>query len=99
MVNIIRIKNKIKNFKKKIYIDGDKSLSIRWALMASQAIGTSKAFNLLRSEDVLNTLNCLIIKKAILKFIKIKISIKKPNDLLINKKKIRRDTSRNYNKR
>jgi len=59
MVNIIRIKNKIKNFKKKIYIDGDKSLSIRWALMASQAIGTSKAFNLLRSEDVLNTLNCL----------------------------------------
>ena len=59
MVNIIRIKNKIKNFKKKIYIDGDKSLSIRWALMASQAIGTSKAFNLLRSVDVLNTLNCL----------------------------------------
>ena len=49
MVNIIRIKNKIKNFKKKIYIDGDKSLSIRWALMASQAIGTSKAFNLLSS--------------------------------------------------
>ncbi len=35
----------------------------------------------------INTLNCLIIKKAILKFIKIKISIKKPNDLLINKKK------------
>ena len=39
-------------------MDGDKSISIRWALMASQAIGTSKAFNLLRSEDVLSTLDC-----------------------------------------
>ena len=55
MANIIRIKNKIKSFKKNVYVDGDKSLSIRWALMASQAIGTSKAYNLLRSEDVLNT--------------------------------------------
>ncbi len=36
-----------------------KSLSIRWALMASQAIGKSKAYNLLNSEDVLSTINCL----------------------------------------
>ena len=34
-------------------------MSIRWALLASQAIGKSKAYNLLRSEDVLNTLKGL----------------------------------------
>ena len=33
-------------------------------------------------------LNCKIIKKTLFKFIKKKISIKPPNDLLINKKKI-----------
>ena len=55
----ITIKNKIKNFKKKISVEGDKSLSIRFALLASQALGKSKAYNLLRSEDVLNTLKCL----------------------------------------
>ena len=40
-------------------MDGDKSLSIRWALIASQAFGISKARNLLKSEDVNNTLKCL----------------------------------------
>ena len=34
-------------------------MSIRWALVASQAIGKSKAYNLLHSEDVLSTLECL----------------------------------------
>ncbi len=57
--NFILIDKKIKSFNKKIKVDGDKSLSIRWALLASQAIGTSKAKNLLRSEDVNNTLICL----------------------------------------
>ena len=57
--NFIRIDKKIKSFKKKLNVDGDKSLSIRWALIASQAIGTSKAKNLLQSEDVNNTLRCL----------------------------------------
>ncbi len=57
--NFIRIDKKIKSFNKKISVDGDKSLSIRWALIASQAIGTSKAKNLLKSEDVNNTLICL----------------------------------------
>ena len=42
-----------------IKVDGDKSLSIRWALLASQAIGSSKAVNLLNSEDTINTLKCL----------------------------------------
>ena len=53
------INNKIHPFKKEILIDGDKSLSIRWALLASQAKGKSTAYNLLKSEDVLSTLNCL----------------------------------------
>ena len=59
MTKPVLINEKIKNFKKKITINGDKSLSIRWALMASQAIGKSKAYNLLHSEDVLSTLKCL----------------------------------------
>ena len=53
------IKNKIKKFKKIIQVDGDKSISIRWLLLASQAIGISRAKNLLKSEDVLNTIKCL----------------------------------------
>ena len=50
---------KIKKFNKKIVVDGDKSLSIRWALLASIAIGKSRAYNLLKSEDVLSTLKSL----------------------------------------
>ena len=59
MRNSVNINKKIKPFNKSIEIEGDKSLSIRWALLASQALGKSKAFNLLRSEDVINTLKCL----------------------------------------
>ena len=57
--NYLVIKNRINNFKKKINVDGDKSLSIRWVLLASQAIGVSKASNLLKSDDVLSAINCL----------------------------------------
>ena len=57
--NKIIIRNKIQPFKKSILIEGDKSLSIRWALLASQASGKSKSYNLLKSEDVINTLKCL----------------------------------------
>ncbi len=59
MKNFLKINRKIKPFKKTLEIEGDKSLSIRWALIASQADGKSKSKNLLRSEDVINTLNCL----------------------------------------
>ena len=59
MKNILLINNKINKFDKKISISGDKSLSIRWALMSAQALGKSRAYNLLNSEDVLNTLSCL----------------------------------------
>jgi len=59
MSNALLIKNKIKKFNKKIKVTGDKSLSIRWVLLASQAIGKSKAYNLLMSEDVLAAIDCI----------------------------------------
>ena len=54
-----KIDKTIKPFYRTLNIEGDKSLSIRWALLASQAIGKSYAKNLLKSDDVLHTLNCL----------------------------------------
>ena len=59
MKNVVKINNTIKDYNKTIQIEGDKSLSIRWALLSSQAKGKSKSRNLLKSEDVLNTLKCL----------------------------------------
>ena len=53
MHNTLVIKNKIKKFKKKIIVSGDKSISIRWVLFSSLANGISKAKNLLMSEDVI----------------------------------------------
>jgi 3-phosphoshikimate 1-carboxyvinyltransferase len=55
----IKIFNKIKPFNKIIKIEGDKSISIRWALLASQAKGKSTSTNLLKSEDIVSTLECL----------------------------------------
>ena len=55
------INEKIKKFNKKIYIPGDKSLSIRWVLLASQGIGKSYAYNLLRSADVFSALNAILL--------------------------------------
>ena len=68
-MHLIKIKTKIKKFNKVLSIDGDKSISIRWALIASQSEYKSKSENLLLSEDVINTLKCL--KKL---GVKIKIS-------------------------
>ena len=59
MKNFVFISDLIKPFNKTISIEGDKSLSIRWALLASQGNGVSRSYNLLRSEDVINTLKCL----------------------------------------
>jgi len=59
MSKILFIKNRIKDFNKKIKVSGDKSLSIRWVLLASQAIGKSKGYNLLMSEDVLAALDSI----------------------------------------
>ena len=58
-MSFVKINNKIRMFNKHLSIDGDKSLSIRWALLSSQSLSKSKSFNLLLSEDVLSTLNSL----------------------------------------
>ena len=60
MKNQIYIKEKIKKFNyNKIYIPGDKSLSIRFIILSSLATGKSVAKNLLMSEDVKNAINCI----------------------------------------
>ena len=59
MKKVAYINQKIDSFNSKINIPGDKSLSIRWVLMASQAMGTSVAYNLLKSEDVFNALKAI----------------------------------------
>jgi len=64
------IKKKIKKFNEVIQVDGDKSLSIRWVLLASQAIGKSKSYNLLMSEDVMAALDSI-------KRLGVKVKIKK----------------------
>ncbi len=78
MTNIVNIKNIINPFDKVLRIEGDKSLSIRWALMASQAKGKSKSSNLLKSEDVINTLKCL-------KKLGVKIKIKDKSCVIVSK--------------
>ena len=59
MSKILLIERKIKTFNKQIQITGDKSLSIRWVLLASQAVGKSKGYNLLMSEDVLAAIDSI----------------------------------------
>ena len=59
MSKILTIKKKIRKFNTQIEVSGDKSLSIRWVLLASQAIGKSKGYNLLMSEDVLAAIDSI----------------------------------------
>ena len=59
MPNKIILKKKISRFNKKIFIPGDKSISIRWVLISSIASGVSKAKNLLMSEDVLASIRAI----------------------------------------
>ena len=66
------INNKYNSFKKTISIDGDKSISIRTLLLGSQAIGKSQVENILLSEDIKNSINCL-------KKLGIRISLNKKN--------------------
>ena len=70
MKSYIQIKSKISKFDKVVNVSGDKSISIRCVLLASQAIGKSKIYNLLESEDVTNTLKS--IKKLGINYKKIK---------------------------
>ncbi len=57
--NSVLIKKKIKSFNKNLTVESDKSISHRSLLIASQCIGISRINNLLESEDVKNTVNCL----------------------------------------
>ena len=59
MANTFVIRNKIKPFKKKISVSGDKSLSIRWVLFSSLSSGVSRAKNLLISEDVMSAIQAI----------------------------------------
>ncbi len=59
MINQVKIKKNINPFKKEINVSSDKSISIRCLLLSSIAIGRSKIFNILESEDVINTLRSL----------------------------------------
>ncbi len=70
MNNHIKIKEIIKPFHKDIEVSADKSISIRSVLLASQAIGKSRIYNLLESEDVMNSLET--IKKLGINFKKFK---------------------------
>ena len=70
MKNHIIINKKIKSFNDEISVSGDKSISIRCVLLASQSIGISKIHNLLESEDVINSLKS--IKKLGIDYIKAK---------------------------
>ena len=66
----IQIEERIKKFDKVIEVSGDKSISIRCVLLASQAIGKSRIYNLLESQDVINALKS--IKKLGIKYKKFK---------------------------
>ena len=55
----LKINHRIKPFTKTIKVDSDKSLSIRSFLIGSIAQDISVAKNVLESEDVFSTINCL----------------------------------------
>ena len=60
MKKSIYIKQKINIFKKKkIFVSGDKSLSIRFILLSSLSKGKCIANNILKSEDVLSAVDCI----------------------------------------
>ncbi len=64
------VKNKISSFNKNIEVDSDKSISIRSFLIGAISQNISITQNVLESEDVLSTINCLkvlgvkIVKKS-----------------------------------
>ncbi len=66
----LKIKKKILPFKKTINVDADKSISIRSFLISAISQNLSVASNVLESEDVMSTINCL--KKLGVKIKKIK---------------------------
>ena len=59
MKKYLVINKTIKPFKKRITVDGDKSISIRWVLISSLSKKKSIAYNLPKSEDVISALKCI----------------------------------------
>ena len=59
MKNFIKIDRVINPFNKTIYVEGDKSLSIRWVLLSSLSKKKSVSYNLLASEDVKSAIDCI----------------------------------------
>ena len=59
MKTYVRINRKIPNFDKTLEVPGDKSISIRLILLTSQAVGKSKVYNLLESDDVKDTIRSI----------------------------------------
>ena len=53
------LSQKLKNLKKTIEVDSDKSISIRSFLIGAISQGISKAQNILESDDVIATISCL----------------------------------------
>ena len=53
------IRKKIPKFKKSIFVDSDKSISIRSLLLGSISENISNISNILQSDDVISTINCL----------------------------------------
>ena len=72
MTKKLLINYKYNSFKKTISVDGDKSISIRALLLGSQAYGKTFIENILLSEDIINSINCL-------KKLGIRISLSKKN--------------------
>ena len=72
----LKINHKINPFKKSIKVDSDKSISIRSFLIGAISQDISKANNVLESEDVYSTINCL-------KKLGVKIKKTKPKSYLI----------------
>jgi 3-phosphoshikimate 1-carboxyvinyltransferase len=73
------LNNKISPFKKSIKVDSDKSISIRSFLIGSVSQNISSVNNVLESEDVFSTINCL-------KKLGIEINKKKNKNYLIKGK-------------
>ena len=66
----VTISKQIRNYKKTIQIDSDKSISIRSFLIGAISHNISEIKNVLESEDVFSTISCL--KKLGVKIKKIK---------------------------
>ncbi|MDC3089896.1 3-phosphoshikimate 1-carboxyvinyltransferase [Candidatus Pelagibacter sp.] len=88
MNKFLKINRKINSYKKTINVEGDKSLSIRWVLISSLSKKKSVAFNLLKSEDVMNAIYSIKALGSKVKFTKNKCEIVGNGFHFYNKKEL-----------